>query len=199
MISAVGPSQSTFFTPFATARGETTPAKPEKSNAVGSSAQAQGQLTEEEQALVDELKKTDKEVRAHEQAHKNAGGQYAGSASFSYQSGPDGKRYAVGGEVPIDIAPVEGDPRATIAKMTVIIAAALAPSQPSGQDRSVAAQAGALKAEAQAELAASPEAGTRENETSAPEGKSTLQPAFDLYKAASTEDQAAGQILNLVS
>ncbi|MEQ9335590.1 MAG: putative metalloprotease CJM1_0395 family protein, partial [Miltoncostaeaceae bacterium] len=30
--------------------------------------------------------------------HAAAGGQYAGAPSFTYQTGPDGKRYAVGGE-----------------------------------------------------------------------------------------------------
>jgi len=111
-----------------------------------------GQLTDEEKAQVKQLKKIDQEVRAHEQAHKNAGGQFAGSASFSFDVGPDGRQYAVSGEVSIDIAPVEGDPEATIAKMITVAAAALAPAKPSGQDRQVAAQAAALKAEAQAEL-----------------------------------------------
>ena len=110
------------------------------------------ELSEEEKAVVEQLKKTDQEVKAHEQAHKNAGGQYAGSASFGYVKGPDGKRYAVSGEVPIDIAPVEGDPKATIAKMDAVISAALAPAKPSSQDRNVAARAAALRAKAQAEI-----------------------------------------------
>ncbi len=109
-------------------------------------------LNEEEKKQVAQLKKIDREVRAHELAHKNSGGQYAGSASYGYQVGPDGKRYAVSGEVSIDIAPIEGDPAATVAKMTVIAAAALAPAKPSGQDRRVAAQAVSLRGQAQAEL-----------------------------------------------
>ena len=53
--------------------------------------------------------------------------------------GPDGNRYAIGGEVSIDVAPVDGDPEATIAKMEIVKAAALAPAEPSAQDRKVAA------------------------------------------------------------
>ncbi len=109
-------------------------------------------LTEEERAQVQELKARDREVRAHERAHASAGGQYAGSPSYTYETGPDGKRYAVGGEVSIDSGPVAGDPEATIRKAEQIKKAALAPADPSGQDRAVAAQAEALKAQARAEL-----------------------------------------------
>jgi len=111
-----------------------------------------GELTDAEKAQVEELKKIDREVRAHEQAHKNVGGQYAGSISYEYQVGPDGQRYAVGGEVPIDVSPVEGDPEATVRKMEIVIAAALAPAEPSAQDRAVAAQARNIKNQAQAEI-----------------------------------------------
>jgi len=122
------------------------------STPIPSSLNKSSSLNEEEKKQVAQLKKIDREVRAHEQAHKNSGGQYAGSASYGYQVGPDGKRYAVSGEVPIDIAPIEGDPAATVAKMTVIAAAALAPAKPSSQDRRVAAQAVSLRGQAQAEL-----------------------------------------------
>lgn len=52
----------------------------------------------------------------------------------------------------IDVSAVPDDPRATISKMEVIQAAALAPARPSGQDRAVAAAAAAKAREAQAEL-----------------------------------------------
>jgi len=103
---------------------------------------------------VAELRATDREVRAHEQAHKAAGGRYAGGASFDFAVGPDGHRYAVGGEVPIDASAVPGDPEATIRKMAVVVAAALAPARPSAQDRAVAAQAAQTALSARAELAA---------------------------------------------
>ena len=74
-------------------------------------------LSKEEQAQVAKLKARDAEVRAHEQAHKNVGGQYAGAISYEFQKGPDGRSYAVGGEVPIDASEIAGDPEATIEKM----------------------------------------------------------------------------------
>ena len=114
--------------------------------------QAPGDLSEEEQKQVTQLKARDREVRTHEQAHKNAGGPYAGSPSYEYTRGPDGKQYAVSGEVSIDASPIAGNASATIAKMEIIIRAALAPAEPSGQDMKVAAQARAAKTQAQSEL-----------------------------------------------
>ncbi|MCG7533044.1 catalase [Psychrobium sp. MM17-31] len=109
-------------------------------------------FTEQEQAKIEELKERDREVVAHELAHANAGGQYAGSPSYTYETGPDGVKYAVAGEVPIDTSKVAGDPQATIAKAAQIKRAALAPAEPSGQDRKVAAQADRMAAEARQEL-----------------------------------------------
>ncbi len=111
-----------------------------------------GELTGEEEALVRELSRTDQEVRRHEQAHAAAGGAHAGAPSYTFEQGPDGKRYAVGGEVPIDTSPVKGDPDATVRKMRQVKAAALAPATPSGQDRSVAAAADAISQQAETEL-----------------------------------------------
>lgn len=110
----------------------------------------------QQQALLKEveaLKSRDQEVRVHEQAHRAVGGQYASAATFTMRKGPDGKEYAVGGEVQIDISPISGEPAATITKMQQVRSAALAPAQPSGQDRSVAARASQLEAEARSELA----------------------------------------------
>jgi len=116
---------------------------------------AQKDLSKEEKKQVQELKRSDNEVRAHEMAHIAAGGQYVRSgARFEYQSGPDGGRYAVGGEVSIDTSAVRGDPAATIIKMQSVKRAALAPASPSGQDRSVASSAAATEANARKELAA---------------------------------------------
>ncbi len=111
-------------------------------------------LNDREIQVVEELKLRDQEVRAHERAHQAVGGQYTGDVAFSFQTGPDGKRYAVGGEVPIDVSPIPGNPQATIDKMRVVKSAALAPADPSPQDRNVAATATRLLLEAQIELAA---------------------------------------------
>lgn len=119
-----------------------------------SSLTNQEELSQEEKQQVQELKKRDQEVRRHEQAHKAAAGQYAtGGASFEYETGPDGKRYAVGGEVSISTSEIPNNPQATIQKMQQIRRAALAPGHPSGQDRSVAAQAQAAERAAKTELA----------------------------------------------
>lgn len=105
-------------------------------------------------AQIAQLAKTDREVRAHEQAHLAASGGHATSgASYQYTTGPDGKRYAVAGEVGIDTSTVPGNPEATIRKAQIIQAAASAPSDPSGQDRAVAAQAAQMEAKARLELA----------------------------------------------
>ncbi len=114
---------------------------------------SRSQINEEELQVIRELSSRDREVRAHEQAHLAAAGSLAVSgASFTYQQGPDGKRYAVGGEVSVDIAPVAGDPKATIEKARQIRAAALAPASPSAHDRQIAAQAAAMEQKAMAEL-----------------------------------------------
>lgn len=110
------------------------------------------QAEEQEQQQIKELKARDTEVRIHEQAHASVGGQYAGSPSYEYQRGPDGTNYAVGGEVQIDVAEIPDDPQATIEKMQTVRAAALAPAEPSGADRSIAADATQKLAAAQAEL-----------------------------------------------
>ncbi|CAH1042366.1 putative metalloprotease CJM1_0395 family protein [Halomonas sp. TD01] len=110
-------------------------------------------LAPEEIQHLEQLKQTDREVRQHEMAHQTAGGPYTGGASYEYEVGPDGKRYAVAGEVPIDYGPVPGDPTATIEKMQTVIAAALAPAEPSSKDLQVAAQARQYLLEAKLEAA----------------------------------------------
>lgn len=110
-------------------------------------------LSLESRAQVAKLQARDQQVRAHEAAHMAAGGGLVrGGATYSYQQGPDGKRYAVGGEVRLDASAVPDNPRATIAKAEQLRAAALAPADPSGQDRAVAAEAAAMAAQAAMEL-----------------------------------------------
>lgn len=110
-------------------------------------------LSDDELLEVQALKRRDAEVKAHEQAHTAAAGSLAqGGASFDYQTGPDGKRYAVGGEVSIDTSAVAGDPQATLVKAQKIRRAATAPADPSAQDRSVAAEASRMEAEARSQM-----------------------------------------------
>lgn len=123
----------------------------DKANNIGDQRGDQQQRLE--QLEVASLASRDQEVRTHEQAHAAIGGSYAGAPSYTYERGPDGKRYATGGEVGIDSGPVPNDPEATLRKMEVVIRAALAPAEPSAQDRKVAAQAQAQMTEARVELA----------------------------------------------
>lgn len=112
----------------------------------------QQQQQEAQKSEINELKQRDLEVKSHEQAHASIGGQYAASPQYEYTAGPDGRRYAVDGEVSIDIS--EGTtPEETIRKMQQVKAAALAPAEPSAQDLRVAAEATQKTVEARNEIA----------------------------------------------
>jgi hypothetical protein len=109
-------------------------------------------LSQGERLEVAKLVQLDTKVKNHEMAHLAAAGPYARSgANFQYAKGPDGKRYAVAGEVSIDTAR-ESTPAATISKMQTVRAAALAPADPSPQDRKVAASASVAITQASHEL-----------------------------------------------
>ena len=101
---------------------------------------------------IQELAARDHEVRAHEQAHAAAAGQYGGSPTYQYVRGPDGVSYAVGGSVDIDTSPVPGNPEATLRKAEQLQRAANAPADPSGQDRQVAAEVARMAEQARAEI-----------------------------------------------
>ena len=143
----------------------TIPAVPVTQTAAGKGTELSAGNSGKEQVnqqVVQALVSRDREVRTHEAAHLAVAGNLArGGASFSYQQGPDGGRYAIGGEVSIDVSPVQGDPKATIKKAQIIQAAALAPAQPSGQDRAVAAAASRMAQQANSEIAS----GKTDNET----------------------------------
>ncbi len=110
------------------------------------------ELTTSEQQQVSELSQIDSQVRAHEAAHIAAGGSVvSGGASYTYQKGPDGQLYAIGGEVPISSAGASS-PEAKIAIAKEMQAAALAPANPSLQDLKVAASATQMEAQARQEL-----------------------------------------------
>lgn len=107
-------------------------------------------LSPEARQQLRELKQRDAEVRAHERAHMAAGGAHVtGGAEYTYQKGPDGRQYAIGGHVSIDASSVPGDPEATEEKARQVRRAALAPGEPSAQDRQVAARAAAQESRAQ--------------------------------------------------
>jgi len=156
-------------------------------NAVANSNEKTTELSEQDLQQLQELKSRDRVVRAHESAHVAAGGGIVrGGANFSFQRGPDGVQYAVGGEVKIDASKVAGDPAATLQKAVRIQAAALAPAQPSSQDRNVAAQAAQMAIEARAEIS---------QQNSNEENTSTNTPSFSSTK----QEDVSGQLLDLTA
>ncbi len=108
--------------------------------------------TPEELKEIEELKKRDLEVRRHEQAHFRSGGRYASPPKYEFQTGPDGRRYAVGGSVDIDMSEVPDDPQATLEKARIVKRAALAPEEPSAKDRKVAREAEEMAVKAQKQI-----------------------------------------------
>ncbi len=140
-------------------------------------AQEKAQLSEADRQRLQNLQRSDRQVRAHEMAHVAAGGSLVRSgASFSYAIGPDGQRYAVGGEVGIDTSPGRS-PEETLDKAARIRAAALAPADPSPQDRQVAAMATRMAMQASMELALRRDgaaAGTAAAAESRPAGAATV-------------------------
>lgn len=155
-------------------------------------------LTEEEQSEVEDMKARDEEVRVHEQAHASVGGQYAGSPSYSYEQGPDGKRYITDGEVQIDVSTIPGDPQATIEKMKQVYRAALAPAEPSSADRSVANEAQQNIAEAMSEVAqqASGETGQDSSKT---QGNTLNRSTLESSYASTDSKPTTGTQVNLVA
>lgn len=153
------------------------------------------ELTEEEQQEVEELEARDEEVRVHEQAHASVGGQYAGSPSYSYEQGPDGKRYITDGEVQIDVSPITNDPQATIEKMKQVYRAALAPAEPSAADRSVASEAQQQIAEATAELAQP----SQSNETNETYQSSSNRSTLEINSFYSKTNSTRGAQINLTA
>lgn len=133
-------------------KSATNAGKPAGESDTTRSVAATRELTEEQLREVEELKQRDREVRTHEQAHAAAAGRYAnGGPQLEFTTGPDGRQYATGGHVNIDVGPAN-TPEATLIKAQVIRRAALAPADPSGQDRAVAAAATQLERDARKQI-----------------------------------------------
>jgi hypothetical protein len=141
----------------------------------------------QERQVIDELKQIDSEVRQHEQAHLAAAGGIAVSGpSFQYQLGPDGRTYAVSGEVQIDVSP-GNTPQETIAKAEKIRAAALAPRNPSSQDRAVAAAAMQMQVQAQAALAELQRENEADSDRQPPATAAQVRRAIEAYRRSEAE------------
>lgn len=159
---------------------------------------------QEVQQVIQQLKSRDLEVKNHEQAHLAAGGQYVTSgANYVYQTGPDGNRYAIGGEVGIDTSPVPGSPEATLLKAQQIQSAALAPAQPSTQDYSVARAAMQMANNARVELAKSTNDGQSDNVGKEKENEVSEKTKLNEGQSASSAQSIAsnfhGEVTPLIS
>lgn len=152
--SGMSPTAATTSGKETGATGENEEVEREQPVAKAGGVDARLQLSSRDLEQLRDLRQRDREVRTHEQAHLAVAGRYArGGASFSYQRGPDGNPYAIGGRVNVDLSH-ESTPQETIVKMQTIRRAALAPANPSPADRQVAARAAQEVSRAQQEVAA---------------------------------------------
>jgi hypothetical protein len=109
------------------------------------------QLTADQKAEVAKLAARDRDVRAHEVAHLAAAGSMASGVEYTYELGPDGRLYAVSGEVKVTI-PIGLTPEQKLVEARRLHAAAEAPNDPSGQDITAVAQASKMETDALQEI-----------------------------------------------
>jgi len=143
------------------------------------------------QQIIAHMKLTEEKVKAHEAAHKSAGGAATGPISYTYTRGPDGRNYITGGEVPITISTGK-TPQETISRMQQVIQAALAPADPSPQDRAVAAQAATIQQNARMEQASANNEKSAASETPSAED-ATATPLPNKPESTSENDSMALQ------
>lgn len=108
-------------------------------------------LSAAQQRQLQALQSRDIAVKAHEMAHATAAAGLSGVPTYTYQTGPNGERFAIGGQVNIDMSPGR-TPEETLTKASRILAAATAPSDPSSADNSVAMQASRMASIARAQI-----------------------------------------------
>lgn len=125
--------------------------------------------------VVSRLAQTDIGVRGHEAQHLlAAGGLATGPADYDYVEGPDGKLYAVGGQVGIS-STATSDPAKQRRDASAAYLAATAPADSSAQDLAAARSALSRAAEAYGN--------TRKLLQEEPESSPlTLQPSADTHK-----------------
>ncbi|BFM13349.1 hypothetical protein R50072_35020 [Simiduia litorea] len=140
-----------------------------------------------EQRQIEQLAARDREVRAHERAHAAVGGQHTGAPQLNFVRGPDGVAYATSGEVSVNLASVSGDPHATLSKAEQIQAAALAPADPSSQDRLIAAKAARMAEQARADIRTQDLESQRLEEQARAEGQDQRAAEAEQREAAKAE------------
>ncbi len=169
-----------------------------QSNSKENETRISQEFTASEKMEIEQLSKRDTAVRAHERAHISSGGQYIRSgAIFKYQNGPDGNKYAVGGEVSIDTSAIPGNPEATSRKMRVVRAAALAPIDPSPQDRAVATEATQLEAISRLEYAKEKIEARASSENNEDKQNITTTSTIDQYSQQTQDYEEPGSVINV--
>ena len=111
------------------------------------------ELSVEERAILAELERQDHEVRTRDMAYLAAAGGLAGSFAVQYETGPDGRRYAVAADVNLDTS-AAATPEQSLTKARALRAAAMSASG----DASAATRANTMEAQARAELEAARDA-----------------------------------------
>ncbi len=103
------------------------------------------QLSEEEQKEIEKIRKNGRNIKRQELVYRAIVGNHVkGAASFEYDLGPDGIKYAVAGHTTIDTRPVINNPEASIRKAQAIKRTKL--------DRSVAVEVEKMEREARLEI-----------------------------------------------
>ena len=121
--------------------------------ALAEPAKPVGELDAEERAELRRLQARDARIRAKEMARLGAAGSLALSgARFRFEVGPDGRKYAVDGEVRVDTAH-EGDPERNLEKARQLQVTALAGPNLLSTDPALSALARRLALMAYADLA----------------------------------------------
>jgi hypothetical protein len=109
------------------------------------------ELSAEELQKLRELERKDQQVRTRDMAFLAAAGGAAGSVALEYETGPDGRRYAVGADIKLDTS-AGATPEQTLAKARALRAATMSARSDSSADASAAAKAVRMEAEARAEI-----------------------------------------------
>lgn len=153
-------------------------------------------LSIKEKLEVKQLEQTERSVREHERTHMRAARDLAMSGpNFQYEVGPDGRKYAVHGEVNIDASVTMEDPSDTIDKALKIQRAAMAPSDPSSKDMRAAARARIVEAKAHRQLAREEE---RESMMKKEEEQfQQIHPGSKVYQSTMALQEGLYQILDL--
>jgi hypothetical protein len=111
---------------------------------------------------IDDLKRQERDIHAHEEAHYRSSGGKAFTPQYVYEVGPDGNKYAVKGTTKIILE--EGKTsEETIKNARTARTAAMAPANPSDQDRKVILETVRMEQKARKKILESKKRQTKES------------------------------------